>query len=301
MTTRLAVDPHPLNSAAPLYRQDQVVLRVNESGQVPQVCLYVSAVGTQHPERLLKAALLFVEKQDWRVGQVFADDYGWSTCAAQPGWGAVRREIYSGRANGVVVPTLSVISSHPDEVAEQLGWFAQSLAFIAVTEASEVVPPGGYVAERNPLSPGSMSRSQYGATQFSMGTMAPLKERSDTRRVLMTVEWMRYPLAGVLAVMELVSRAVERGGQGPVTPVISVDADGSLVVSVSVSRLGTPPSKTATVAEATAVWLRELGGEVVCRPQSDGSGDVDSVRLPVLSTDRVALAVTSASVSAEEV
>ncbi|WP_416969383.1 recombinase family protein [Streptomyces sp. 4F14] len=252
---------------------------------MPTVC-------ARNPERL-EEARLFVEERDWRLGRVFADDYGWSTCAARPAWGAVRREIGSGRADGVVVPTLSVISSHLGEVAEQLGWFEAHSAFIAVTEAGGVVSPGEYLTEQDLL---SLRRLQYRATPSPRDAA----EWLDACQGLASVEWARYPLAGVLAVLELASRAGERGERGPVAPVVSVDTDGALTVSMSGSRLGTPPPREACVPEAAAVWLRELGGEIVCHPQPDGAGDTVSVRLPRLPADHPSLAVTSVSVSAEE-
>ncbi|MET8981672.1 hypothetical protein ABZX85_39370 [Streptomyces sp. NPDC004539] len=95
-----------------------------------------------------------------------------------------------------------------------------------------------------------------------------------------------------------VNGAVEQCGREPVAPAVSANADRSLVVLVP--QLRTSQLGKAAVSDASAIWLRELRGEVVCRPQPDGEGGTAFVRLLLLPAGPTVLPVTSVSVSAEE-
>jgi len=103
----------------------RVVVRAAANGRFPRVCFYA-------PQGSLVVVRSFAEGRGWRIGEWFTDDYPWSKCVARPGWGLVRQAVRSGRADGVVVPAWSVVSSSWGECAEQVAWFGERVAFIAV-------------------------------------------------------------------------------------------------------------------------------------------------------------------------
>ncbi|WP_143570731.1 hypothetical protein [Streptomyces acidiscabies] len=77
----------------------------------------------------------FVERQNWQARQPsYTDHCTRSAYAVRPGWGPVREQVGSGRADGVVVLTRCAVSAGFSEFAEQLAWFEARLAFIAVVE-----------------------------------------------------------------------------------------------------------------------------------------------------------------------
>lgn len=108
--------------------QELALARITANGRAPRVCFYA-------PQQSLTDARSFAVMQGWQAGRCYLDRFFWSTCSARPGWGQVRREVSSGPADGVVVPTLSDVSASCTEYVEQLAWFGEHLAFIAVVEA----------------------------------------------------------------------------------------------------------------------------------------------------------------------
>ncbi|WP_416975805.1 recombinase family protein [Streptomyces sp. 4F14] len=105
--------------------QERALTRVLANGRVPRVCLYAE-------ERSLETVRAFAEARGWRAGHWYSDDCSQSAYADRPGWGLVRQQIRSGRADGVVMPAHFDVGR--DEYAEELAWFSAHLAFVAVVE-----------------------------------------------------------------------------------------------------------------------------------------------------------------------
>ncbi|MET8983426.1 hypothetical protein ABZX85_48495 [Streptomyces sp. NPDC004539] len=86
------------------------------------------------PEQSLATVTAFAEERGWRAGPRYTDDETWRTCVARPGWGLVRQQVRSGRAEGVVVLSDLDAGAVRCDFMEQLAWFGTHLAFVAVVE-----------------------------------------------------------------------------------------------------------------------------------------------------------------------
>lgn len=111
--------------------QERALARAMANGRVPRVCLYAE-------EQSLATVRSFAKAQGWRAGRCYTDDRPGSACAVRSGWGLVREQVGSGRADGVVVLTYCAVSAGFGEFSEQLAWFEAHLAFIAVVETGRL-------------------------------------------------------------------------------------------------------------------------------------------------------------------
>ncbi len=136
---RVRADAYGSLAAARRDNLEQIVARARARGRMPRVCLYALAFGGQEPQHSFNAAAACAVRQCWQVGagQSYADHHGAGAPTARPGWCGVRRQILAGYADGVVVVTADVISSHVDEYRQELDWF-EHRGFVAV-----VIPETG--------------------------------------------------------------------------------------------------------------------------------------------------------------
>ncbi|MFC6067007.1 hypothetical protein [Streptomyces ochraceiscleroticus] len=140
---RVKAAPYVSLAAARRGHVERVVAQLRTKGRVPRVCLYALTAGRQEPTHSLDAVRAFAERQGWQVGpgKSYTDRHGVTDLMTRPGWSYVRQQIRSGRADGVVALTYSVISPHQDEYERQLDWFVDHFGFIAlVTPESTAVP-----------------------------------------------------------------------------------------------------------------------------------------------------------------
>jgi len=82
----------------------------------------------------LEAAATFAGHQNWQVGSglIFTDHHGIEGPSSRPGWRAVREQIRAGYADGVVVVTATVVSTHVEEYQQEIDWFGHHWGFIGL-------------------------------------------------------------------------------------------------------------------------------------------------------------------------
>lgn len=131
---RVETNPYAALAAARRENLERLVAQFHARGRVPRVCRYALAVGGLEPRHSLDAAAAFAVRQSWQVGvgQSYTDHHGAADPLTRPGWCLVRQQIRAGYADGVVVVTHSVITSHTDEYKRQLDWFEMRSGFVAV-------------------------------------------------------------------------------------------------------------------------------------------------------------------------
>jgi hypothetical protein len=98
------------------------------------VCLYALSIDEQRPRASLQAAAAYAARQSWHVeaGQTYTDCQGDEGPSARPGWNSVRERVRAGYADGVVVVTASVVSSHLEEYQQEIDWFGHHWGFIGL-------------------------------------------------------------------------------------------------------------------------------------------------------------------------
>ncbi|QDN54109.1 hypothetical protein [Streptomyces sp. S1D4-20] len=134
---RVRVEPDPSARLAALRCDNlqKVVAEVRAKGRAPRVCRYALSVGGHRPSNSLDAAAAFAVRNSWQAGgeeQTFTDPHGAPNPELRTGWRLVRKQIRAGYADGVVVTTSSVISTHAEVYEQELLWFEMHCAFVAV-------------------------------------------------------------------------------------------------------------------------------------------------------------------------
>lgn len=136
----------PLTARLLAARRDHLDLTVEQivgRGRAPRVCLYARSVGGQEPKQSLATMRQYAEEQGWRVGDSYTDPYGEIPPEARPGWSGVRSAVHCGFADGVVVVTHDVISADLAVYEQQLAWFRERPAFVAVLVPETGETPAG--------------------------------------------------------------------------------------------------------------------------------------------------------------
>lgn len=132
---RIEPEPHARLAALRCDNLRDVVAQVRGKGRMPRVCRYALSIGGHWPTSSLESSAVFAAHNAWEVGdkeRIFTDPYGCPAPELRTGWSRVRAQIRSGYADGVVVTTSGVISSHPEEYEQELRWFELHCAFVAV-------------------------------------------------------------------------------------------------------------------------------------------------------------------------
>lgn len=144
--TRVASDPDAQLMSLRCGNLESVTAHLTAGGRVPRVYLYAAVGGEHEPRHAFPLARAFAEERGWTVvaDGTIKDFYDWTSPRTRLGWAEVRRAVAQSAADGVVVLSRSVISPHRDEYEEQLDWFHDNGAFVALVtpevEAAEVAP-----------------------------------------------------------------------------------------------------------------------------------------------------------------